>query len=146
MDITIDKSSVFESVKMNVSIVGRSYKDADGNSLWDRIGIQARDEDLMEKHWDSAYGSVLASLENFLTGHTGTTLSIDDKRRINGSAASDLSETVGSYLTNRMTAEWMKLKAVEYAGGYANAADVAMQNLLGKVRVKTEPVLKKFNT
>lgn len=146
MDITIDKKRVLDVVKMNVSIVGRSYKDSNGNSLWDVVSIEERDVAALEQLWNSPFGLLLASLENFISGCEGKTITFADNRRFNEAVVSDLKEVIENYLGNSITAEWMKLKAVEYAPTYTSAAEKDLESILVKLRVKTEPVLKTFNS
>lgn len=146
MEITIDRNAILKGVEMNVSVTGRNYRDADGNSLWDKVKIQERDEPMLLQFWDSAYGHLLKSLENFVEGHTSTSLTLADNRRMNKNVVSDLPAVVQAVLVNLITAEWMKLKAVEFAPLYADAAEKGLEDVLYKLRVKTEPTMKKYNS
>lgn len=145
MDIVIDKKHVLDGVRMNASIVGRSYKDSNGDNLWDTLRIEERDIDVLEQFWNSTFGSLLASLGDFLDGYEDTTITIVDNRRFNDGVVSDLKNVIENYLENSITAEWMKLKAAEYAPTYSSAAEKAMTSISVKLRVKTEPVLKTFD-
>lgn len=144
MTITIDKDTVLQFVEMNVSVTGRDYRDANGNNLWDKVKIQERDEPMLLRFWDSAYGHLLKSLDNFVEGHTYTTLTLADNRRMNESVVSDLAAVVQAVLVNFITAEWLKLKAVEFATQYADAAEKGLEDVLYKLRVKNEPIMKKY--
>lgn len=145
MELTIDKSQVYDDVAMNVSIVGRSINDANGNSLYDKVRIQDRDMDILSLFWSDAFGVLLEKLGNFITSSTDGKIVLADDRRMNEAALSNLKAVITDYLVYSITADWMKLKAVEYVPVYEGKAETALASVVAKVLQKKEPVLKKYN-
>lgn len=145
MELTIDKSQVYDDVAMNVSIVGRSINDANGNSLYDKVRIQDRDMDILSLFWSDAFGMLLEKLGNFITSSTDGKIVLADDRRMNEAALSNLKSVITDYMVYSITADWMKLKAVEYVPVYEGKAETALASVVAKVLLKKEPVLKKYN-
>lgn len=145
MELTIDKSQVYDDVAMNVSIVGRSINDANGNSLYDKVRIQDRDMDILSLFWSDAFGVLLEKLGNFITSSTDGKIVLADDRRMNEAALSNLKSVITDYMVYSITADWMKLKAVEYVPVYEGKAETALASVVAKVLLKNEPVLKKYN-
>lgn len=144
MDITVNKQSVMNDVSMSVSIVARSIVDTNGNSLYDKVRIQERDNGLIVSYVNAAYGNVLKELADFIEGHKSGTISLATNRRLNESAISDLPDMVHNYMVNYTAAEWMKIKAVEYATVFSGRSDELLNVIFKKLRFKAEPKLKKF--
>ena len=144
MDIAVNKQSVMNDVAMSVSIVARSLADTNGNSLYDKVRIQERDNDLVESYADAAYGSVLKELGDFIESHTSGNISLSDNRRFNEYAISDLPNVIHNYMVNYAVAEWMKIKAVEYAPVFTGRAEEYLRTVFEKLRFKSEPVMKKY--
>ena len=145
MELTIDKSQVYDDVAMNVSIVGRNLNDANGNSLYDKVRIQDRDMDILSLFWSDAFGMLLEKLGNFITSSTDGKIVLADDRRMNEAALSNLKTVITDYMVYSMTADWMKLKAVEYAGIYTTKSESLLASVLDIVHLKKEPNFKKIN-
>lgn len=132
MDITIDKENIFNSAGMNVSIIARSMKDTDGNSLYDKVRIQERDYDLLEQYMAPVIGELTGVMRDFVTGSNDYTISIELDERSNAAFQDELKLLCTSYAEARVTCEWLRIKATEYAGIYADNAS----SILGQIRTK----------
>lgn len=144
MEITINKENIFKAVAMNVSIIARSLLDSDGNSLYDKVVIQERDNDVLESFWEYSFGNILKVLNDFIASVSENSITLVENRRFNDAMVKDLPFDVNNYIVNTMTGEWLKLKATEYAGIYSGNAELNIQSISEKIRYKTEPILKKF--
>ena len=142
--MTVNKQSVMKDVSMSVSIVARSLVDHNGSSLYDKVRIQERDNDLVSMYVDASYGSILNELNNFIESHEDDKIVLVENRRFNESAISDLPMVVHNYMVNYAAAEWMKMKAVEYAAVFTGRAEDYLRIIFEKLRFKTEPVMKKY--
>ena len=145
MNITIDIDSVLRDTEMNVSILSRSIYDGNGNLLYDKVRIQERDRSLLEDYARSAFDAILNSLGDFVVGFQDMTLTLDDTRRFNEAIMMDLSSLVHQCMVNRVSGEWMKIKAVEYAPVFVGRSEDSMNVIFEKLRFKKEPTLKKYN-
>ena len=145
MELTIDKNQVYDSVAMNVSIVGRDLKDANGASLYDKVRIQDRDKDVLDLFWADAFGDLIEKLGNFITSSADNKLALAEDRRMSEAALNKLDDAITGYMVYSMTANWMKLKAVEYAPVYEGKAEASLASVMARIRVKKEPALKKYN-
>ena len=145
MDIVIDKEKIFKDVKMNISIIGRNLNDASGNSLYDKIQLQDRDDEMLNLFFDSAFGHVLNVLNNFIESYSDNIITLVDNRRFNSSSIIDIPKIVHNYLVDFIIAEWLKIKAVEFASIYTEKASSSFEAISEKLRIKTEPVRKIYN-
>ena len=145
MELTIDKNQVYDSVAMNVSIVGRDLKDANGVSLYDKVRIQDRDKDVLDLFWADAFGDLIEKLGNFITSSADNKLALAEDRRMSEAALNKLDDAITGYMVYSMTANWMKLKAVEYAPVYEGKAEASLASVMDRIHVKKEPTLKKYN-
>ena len=73
-------------------------------------------------------------------------MTLVENRRFNEAVVSDLSGIVHQYLMNFVSAEWMKIKAVEYAPVFSARADECLNTIFAKLRFKNEPVMKTFDS
>lgn len=145
MEITLNKSEIYKDVKMNVSILARDLKDASGESLFDKVRIQERDDDFLDLHWNTCFGSLVEGIKEFVKSVSGNTIILSDERRFSTYVAGDLSFVAANYLVSRITSEWLRLKAPEYAASFAENSAFYMKVITEKLRYKSEPSLKKFN-
>ena len=145
MDIVVDKDKIFKDAKMNISIIGRSLKDENGNSLFDKIQLQDRDDDLLSMFFDSAFGNILNGLNNFIESCSGNIIKLVDNRRFNENSIIDIPKIIHNYIVDFIIAEWLKIKAVEFASIYTEKVALALSTVLEKLRIKTEPVKKIYN-
>lgn len=132
MEITIDKDNIIKAVEMNVSIIARSMKDADGNSLYDKVRIQERDHDLLERFMIPVIGELTKVMRDFVTGTESDKIMVELDGRRNEVFEQTLQSLCTSFVENRIACEWLKLKAVEYAEIYSGNA----QGILDQIRVK----------
>lgn len=144
MDITIDKEKIFKSVDMNVSIIARSMKDADGNSLYDKVRIQERDHDLLNIYLVPVIGELTGVMRDFVTGNNDGVISVELDGRNNPVFQNELQSLCVSYAEERVTCEWLKLKATEYASIYADNAHSILQQIRIKVYHKDMPEMKLY--
>ena len=145
MELTIDKNQVYDSVAMHVSIVGRDLKDANGVSLYDKVRIQDRDKDVLDLFWADAFGDLIEKLGDFITSSADNKLALAEDRRMSEASLTKLDDAITGYMVYSMTANWMKLKAVEYAPVYEGKAEASLASVMARIRVKKEPTLKKYN-
>ena len=144
MTVTIDKDAALAGVEMGVSIIGRDLKDASGNSLYDKVKIQERDKSLVSSLVDDSYGVLMNELGPFVKESNGFTFTLNDRCRFNVIAIDDIPSLVQHYLISHASAEWFKLKAVEFASIFDNRAEENLKTIFEKLRKKSEPVMKKF--
>lgn len=144
MDITIDKEKIFKSVDMNVSIIARSMKDADGNSLYDKVRIQERDHDLLNLYLVPVIGELTGVMRDFVTGNNDGVISVELDGRNNPVFQNELQSLCVSYAEERVACEWLKLKATEYASIYADNAHSILQQIRTKVYHKDMPEMKLY--
>ena len=145
MELTIDKNQVYDSVTMHVSIVGRDLKDANGVSLYDKVRIQDRDKDVLDLFWSDAFGDLIEKLGDFITSSADNKLALAEDRRMSEASLNKLDDAITGYMVYSMTANWMKLKAVEYAPVYEGKAEASLASVVARIHVKKEPTLKKYN-
>lgn len=122
MSIDINKDNVFQQVGMNVSILARSIKDADGNSLYDKVYIQDRDYAVLDQYFASVVGEIVHTLRDFVIGVDGSIVSVEFDERNTEPFIKQVEALCISYAVARVTCEWLKRKAVEYAELYENNA------------------------
>lgn len=144
MDIAIDKQKVIEDVLMNVSIVARNLVDSNRNSLYDKVRIQERDNDLVRTYVDASHCIILKELNSFIETNDGDNITLANNRRLNNAAISDLPVVIHNYMVNYAAAEWMKIKAVEFAPVFIGRSEEHLKTIFEKLRFKTEPVMKKY--
>lgn len=138
MDITIDKKSVFDDVKMNVSIIGRSLVDGNGNSLYDKVRIEERDEDVLDMNFAKAFSVLKTLFRDFLVKVEGNVITIDNPCN-KGALADSIEEMAYAYLKERVIADWLKLKSPEHAAIYLNESEESLGELRKKIYFKGEP-------
>lgn len=144
MDITIDKEKIFKSVEMNVSIIARSMKDADGNSLYDKVRIQERDHDLLNLYMIPVMGELTGVMRDFVAGKSGGVITVELDGRRNPAFQDELQSLCVSYAEARIACEWLKLKATEYASIYADNAQSILEQIRIKVYHKDMPEMKLY--
>lgn len=145
MELTIDNNRIYELVSMKVSVIGRSLNDASGNSLYDKVRIQDRDKDVLELFRDDAWSLLIKKLGDFVKEATDSKIVLVDDRRINEAVMGNLSDAINDYMVYNVCADWMKLKAAEYAPVYEGKAESLLAFVLEAIRLKKEPTLKTIN-
>lgn len=145
MDITINKENVFKNVSMSVSSIARDLKDTNGNSLYDKVVIQERDKDFLGLFLDKAMGELTVLLRDFIIKKNGETISLDIKDRANTSLVKDVSVLAEDFISNRISFEWMKIKAVEYADGFNSLSETNASLIKEKLYYQNMPEDSDFN-
>lgn len=143
MDITINKEIIFKDVSMNVSVIARSLLDNDGNSLYDKVLIQERDKDVLETYFIKAFSVLKTLFRDFLAKVDGLVLSINNPCN-KGVLAESIEEMANTYLIERLTADWLKIKAPEYATIYLNESEASLTELRKKLYFKDVPEIKLY--
>lgn len=139
MDITIDQGNIFRNVEMNVSVIARSMYNTDGNSLYDKVRVQKRDHDLLKQFVRTVKGELTSLMKDFVTGENENAFSISLDGRKSELFESELKELCEEYFVCRITCEWLKLKAVEYAPIYENNSSVIREQIKIKIYHKEMP-------
>lgn len=140
MEIVIDKNKVVKDVAMNVSIIARDLVDSNGSSLYDKVAIQNRDHDFLLIFWDKALGELSLSLCDFVVGREGDVLSLYLNDRTNIGLSQDVLKLCEDYVRNRMTYEWMKIKAAEHSDNFLNLSEESVRLIKEKLYYKNVPV------
>lgn len=146
MDILLDKEGVFEKVSMNASIIARDAKDTNGVSLYDKIRILDRDNDILQLFWNRAISVILVELKDFVLESNNAQIVMMPFIRNNEAIITDLQETIDNYLINRITGEWLKLKAVEFAALYMDESNAILDVIKEKMYYKKEPQYYEYRT
>ena len=95
--------------------------------------------------FDSAFGNILNGLNNFIESCSGNIIKLVDNRRFNENSIIDIPKIIHNYIVDFIIAEWLKIKAVEFASIYTEKVALALSTVLEKLRIKTEPVKKIYN-
>lgn len=143
MEITINKESIFKAVAMNVSIIARSLLDSDGNSLYDKVVIQERDNDALEQSFVKAFSALKTLFRDFLTKVEENVITINNPCN-KGVLAESIEEMANNYVIERLTADWLKIKSPEHATIYLNESEASLSELRKKVYFKDAPELKLY--
>lgn len=143
MEITINKESIFKAVAMNVSIIARSLLDSDGNSLYDKVVIQERDNDALEQYFVKAFSVLKTLFRDFLTKVEENVITINNPCN-KGVLAESIEEMANNYIVERLTADWLKIKSPEHATIYLNESEASLSELRKKVYFKDAPELKLY--
>lgn len=143
MEITVNKESIFKNVAMNVSIIARSLLDSDGNSLYDKVVIQERDNDVLDQYFVKAFSVLKTLFRDFLTKVEGNVITINNPCN-KGVLAESIEEMANNYVIERLTADWLKIKSPEHAAIYLNESEASLVELRKKVYFKDAPELKLY--
>lgn len=143
MEITINKENIFKAVAMNVSIIARSLLDSDGNSLYDKVVIQERDNDVLEQYFVKAFSVLKTLFRDFLTKVEENVITINNPCN-KGVLAESIEEMANNYIVERLTADWLKIKSPEHATIYLNESEASLSELRKKVYFKDAPELKLY--
>lgn len=133
MDINIDKKKVYEHVSMNVSTLARNLVDASGNSRYDEVHIQERDNDLLDSFYSKALSDLTLSLRDFILERKDDLLILYLDDRSNMGLVSDIKEMIHEYLVNRIVSDWLKLKSVESSANYIQSSEELLKTLIDKL-------------
>lgn len=133
MDISIDKEKIFKDVKMNVSTLARNLVDASGNSMYDEVHIQERDNDLLDAFYSKSLSDLTLSLRDFILDRKDDLLTLYLDDRSNMGLVSDIKTMIHEYLVNRIVSEWLKLKSVESSANYIQSSEDILKTLTGKL-------------
>lgn len=144
MNIDINKSNVFQQVGMHVSVLARSLKDAGGNSLYDAVSIQERDYAVLDQYLDGVLGEIVYALRDFVTGVSGFVISVEFDGRNTEPFIKLVESLCVHYAIARVTCEWLKRKAVEYAGLYENNAVELLNQIKSHAYHKNMPEMKLY--
>lgn len=139
MDVIINKERVYESAMMAVSILGRDLKDASGNLLYDKVRIEERDFGLLSTFYARVMGEVTLALRDFVVSREDGALCLYLDDRVNPALSDDIEKLAYDYVTNRVVAEWMKLKSVEHAPIFQSAAESSISVLQEKLYYRNYP-------
>lgn len=139
MDVIINKEKVYESVMMSVSILGRDLKDSSGNLMYDKVRIEERDFDLLSTFYTRVMGEVTLALRDFVVSREDGNLCLYLDDRVNPALSNDIEKLAYDYVTNRVTAEWMKLKSVEHVPIFQDAAESSLSVLQEKLYYRNYP-------
>lgn len=144
MSIDINKDNVFQQVGMHVSVLARSIKDADGNSLYDKVHIQDRDYAVLDQYFASVVGEIVHTLRDFVIGVNGTAISVEFDERNTEPFIKQVESLCVHYAIARVTCEWLKRKAVEYAELYENNAIQLLEQIKSHAYHKNIPEMKLY--
>lgn len=140
MDIIIDKNKVIRDVAMSVSVIARDLVDTNGNSLYDKVAIQSRDQDFLLIFWDKALGELSLSLCDFVIGRDEDVLSLYLNDRTNIGLAKDVLKLCEDYIRNRIAYEWMKIKASDHSDNFLTLSEESVRLIKEKLYYKNVPV------
>ena len=141
MEINLNKEDIFKDVQMNVSVIARSLLDNDGNSLYDKVVIQDRDQDVLETHFIKAFSVLKTLFRDFLAKVEGNVITINNPCN-KDVVAESIEEMANTYMKERMTSDWLKIKAPEYATIYLNESEASLTELRKNLYFKDAPELK----
>lgn len=132
MDIIIDKQDIYRKVSMNVSVVARDLIGTNGNSIYDKVRIQDRDNELLDSYYTRIEGELTLILRDFIVRISEGKLCLYLDDNVNPYLSKGLESLISEYITNRIVSEWLKLKSVENSPNFQSAAD----NLLNTIQEK----------
>lgn len=139
MDIILNKENIFKKVEMSVSVVARDLKDADGNSLYDSVRILERDKDFLNMFLDKAAGEFTNSLCDFIVCRKGDVVVLCLNDRTNHSLIQDIQVLSENFICQRISWEWMKIKASSYSDIFYNQSEDNLRLIKEKLYYKNYP-------
>jgi hypothetical protein len=144
MEITITKSNIVEKAKAYVGVFARSATDENGNSLYDLLRIEDRDDEVVQLMYNDAVGIVLEAMGDYVSSKSDGKLEISQPPRSNDCLFADVGNMVELALVNRIAALWMELKYPQKAEQFNQSVKSAMEGARNKMFTKEQPKRKTF--
>lgn len=133
-------------VKAYVGVFARDAVNENGDSIYDILRIEDRDDEVLRLMYNDAAGAVLAPMGDYVSGKTDDKLTISMPVRCNEYLFADVGNMVELALVNRITAQWFDLKYPPKAEQFYARADEAVKSAVEKLFFKMEPKRKSFGT
>lgn len=144
MDITITKGVVIDKVIANVGVFARDATDKNGNSLYDILRIEDRDDTSLSLMWKDAAGRVMGALGEYVTAKSDDKITVEQPFRCNDAQFLNVAEMAELAMVDRITAMWFELKYPEKADIFNLGAKTALESARDKLHMKGEPTLKTY--
>lgn len=144
MTATIAKSDILDKVKANIGVFARDAVDSSGDSIYDALKMEERDEKAVELMYNDGVGMALSAVGEYASKLENGSLEITQPSRCNDTQFADVSKMVVLAVVNRVTALWFELKYPEKSSQFNEAAKKACDEIWLKLHTKSEPVRKSY--
>lgn len=137
MDYVVDREALTAAIGEEVSRVAASEYSDGGVSLYDSIAISSRDSGAVSRLLDSALESVVSRLPD-ICGHVGApseklVFSVPD---LPDGLEASIGSVLGDYLLCNVCAAWLRQRAAERAGEYAERRDALLVSAVKMLKTR----------
>lgn len=143
MQITINYTTLFETVKRSLSIIGKRSVDDQGGLLFDNITLGSREESIVYDYFRAAIVHIAAELDKYISleSHTDTSYTIgitlyDD---YNDHLDETIKEAINGYLVAYALYSWFTVTAPRIHDKYLAEAKDAMAYLVKQCHHRQRP-------
>lgn len=141
VEITINKSDVYEEVAKTSAYIGGKSIDANGNNLYDQVFVTSEDKEMLERFWNGAIASLTYVLDSVLIqaiedeDEGNLTMILGMTNNFKMALKDALLSTSVEYMENKIIGEWCaitdKTETEQYAG-QASALLLQVSNIIHK--------------
>jgi len=126
MQITLNYTSLYDTVARSLSIIGQRSVDDNGNLLFKDITLGSREKDIIYDYFRSAINGLAADLRQYVTAVTSSSTSFTLTVSLYDDANSNLSSTVVQAVKDYVTAyalySWFTITAPRISEKYKEDA------------------------
>lgn len=141
LDITIEKSAVYDEVAQTTSYTGAKMEGGDAET-YDRIFTTEDDRSQLDRFWDESCVAVQEALKEFVQGERGEdsfTLHLALSASFEPNLEGAMRKEVFSFFVNSITSKWFVFTNKKEAADFAAMAQGMLEGIRKKAYFRRKP-------
>lgn len=139
MDITLDFSTLKETVKRSLSIIGKRSVDADGNLLFKDITLGSLEEPILVDFFKEAVIQLKTQTDHFSSSTTDTNITLSFPSNHPANNDTTIKDAFSAYCVSYALYSWFLIVAPRIAPKYNDDANRHMASVIRLVYYKAPP-------
>ena len=139
MEIIINFSTLTETVKRTLSVIGKHYVDAEGNPKYKDITLGSNEEPLLTDYFKTALVVLKTKTERFSSSTSDTTITLSFPSNHPTGNDTTIRDAFSAYCVSYALYSWLLVTAPTLAGKYLEDATMMQNSIIRLVYTKMPP-------
>lgn len=136
--MVISLTAVTAKIKRHLAIIGKRLYDKEGKNIFSNITVSTAEEEIFSHYVAAAAQNIAATLAQFVTAYTDTSITVDSSRW-DAAVTSSLQKAAESYALFFAVGEYLAMTHADLAEKYYRDAQGAMSTIVTTAYHKDPP-------